>query len=434
MRRPLAALVLALALPMPSLAAEVVVKPGETLSEIASRHGISLTRLMQINGIRNADQVEAGRRLTVPSAPSTGRSTASGGSVTVKPGESLSEIADRHGVSLSRLMQINGIRNADHVEAGRRLALSSTTSRSGSSSAAPPPAGSSISVQPGETLSEIADRHGTSVSRLLQLNRLADPDRVEAGTRLVLPAKPVTKATAKPAAPARTYDRKASEHVVRSGESLSQIADGYGISLTNLVAINRITDPNHVEAGSRLRLKGTAAPTPKPAAPRPAAAPRPPASQASTSPQTTSASTATAKPVSASQPVAAAQQAPAAQPAPAAQVATATPAVKPVPAKPAAAQPIQAKATTATAAAKPSQPDWRTYGPLQVDWANWQPMGGSFVTPSLNGEGQPLYLAINCSARRLNATGQSGQWKSWDPPQSEFEQQLITDLCKTRTS
>jgi hypothetical protein len=61
-------------------------------------------------------------------------------------------------------------------------------------------------------------------------------------------------------------------------------------------------------------------------------------------------------------------------------------------------------------------------------------MGGSFVTPSLNGEGQPLYLAINCSARRLNATGQSGQWKSWDPPQSEFEQQLISDLCKARAS
>jgi hypothetical protein len=67
-----------------------------------------------------------------------------------------------------------------------------------------------------------------------------------------------------------------------------------------------------------------------------------------------------------------------------------------------------------------------------VDWANWQPMAGSYVAPSLNSEGQPLYLAINCSARRLNATGQSGTWKTWDAPQSDFEEQLISDLCKAK--
>jgi len=83
---------------------------------------------------------------------------------------------------------------------------------------------------------------------------------------------------------------------------------------------------------------------------------------------------------------------------------------------------------------KPATPDWRSYGPLQVDWANWQPMAGSYVAPSLNSDGQPLYLAVNCSARRLNATGQSGTWKTWDAPQSDFEEQLISDLCKTKGS
>jgi outer membrane biosynthesis protein TonB len=88
----------------------------------------------------------------------------------------------------------------------------------------------------------------------------------------------------------------------------------------------------------------------------------------------------------------------------------------------------QASSTTAAG----STPDWRSYGPLQVDWANWQAMGGSYVAPSLNSEGQPLYLAINCNAKRLNATGQSGAWKTWDAPQSDFEQRLITDLCKAK--
>ena len=148
-------------------------------------------------------------------------------------------------------------------------------------------------------------------------------------------------------------------------------------------------------AGSTLKLRTATAPKPaaKPVAAKPAA-PKPVA----------------AKPVAAK---------PAVKPA-------AQPTVQPV------VQPVAAKPVAATA--KPSTPDWRSYGPLQVDWANWQPMGGSFVAPSLNSDGQPLYLAINCSARRLNATGQSGTWKSWDAPQSDFEEQLITDLCKAKQS
>jgi hypothetical protein len=79
------------------------------------------------------------------------------------------------------------------------------------------------------------------------------------------------------------------------------------------------------------------------------------------------------------------------------------------------------------------KPDWRTYGPLQVDWANWQPMGGSLVAPTLNADGRSLYLAINCGARKLNATGQAGQWKTWDDPQTDFESQIVSDLCKSRS-
>ena len=100
-----------------------------------------------------------------------------------------------------------------------------------------------------------------------------------------------------------------------------------------------------------------------------------------------------------------------------------------------AAKPVAVAAKPAPAkAAKSASPDWRSYGPLQVDWANWMPMGGSYVAPSLNSDGQPLYLAINCNAKRLNATGQSGAWKTWDAPQSDFEQQLINDLCKAKGS
>ena len=57
MRRSAAALALALLLPLPGLAGEVTVKPGETLSEIAERYGTSVDRLMQLNNLRSPQEI-----------------------------------------------------------------------------------------------------------------------------------------------------------------------------------------------------------------------------------------------------------------------------------------------------------------------------------------------------------------------------------------
>lgn len=323
--------------------------------------------------------------------------------VTVKPGETLSDIAARHRVSMSTLMKVNGISDPDLVEAGRTLTLPGGAVR-------PRAAGGSLTVAPGETLSEIADRHGITVSRLMQLNGLSKADHIEAGQKLVVPS------ASRSASPASGFNRKASEHVVRSGESLSQIAEGYGVPMTQLIAINRISDPNLVESGTRLRLKPTSTPTASPSvkpAAKPAAAARP---------------ATTPRPVAKPAPAAATpapRPTPTSQPAPAVARATPVPTAKPKPA-------VVAAAPRPATTASPGKPDWRNYGPLQVDWANWQPMGGSMVAPTLNSQGESLYLAVNCSARKLNATSQAGQWKSWDDPQADFEQQLVADLCKSR--
>jgi LysM repeat protein len=51
MRRLFVALALAVVLPLPSLAAEITVKEGETLSDIAERHHVSVSSLMKLKYI-----------------------------------------------------------------------------------------------------------------------------------------------------------------------------------------------------------------------------------------------------------------------------------------------------------------------------------------------------------------------------------------------
>ena len=422
MRRSAAALALALLLPLPGLAGEVTVKPGETLSEIAERYGTSVERLMQLNNLRSPQDLWAGSRIQVPGA---GGSTARGGggsgsgNYTVKSGETLSEIAERHGTSVERLMQINNLRSPQDLWAGSRIQVpGASPARPTGSSTAKAPVNRNArehKVQPGETLSEIADRYGIPMARLVSLNKLAKPNDLQAGATLKLRA-PAPTVAAKPAARPRPS-------TVASKPAASK-------PLANKPAASSSTKPS---VASNTASKPVAAATPQASTPKPTSTPTSnPTPTAATRPAPAGTTTATAV---ATAPIATATVRPAAsapassQPAVAASsTATVKPAAKP------AAKPAPVTTTATAKPAKPSSPDWRSYGPLQVDWANWQPMAGSYVAPTLNSDGQPLYLAINCTARRLNATGQSGTWKTWDAPQSDFEEQLISDLCKAKGS
>jgi LysM repeat protein len=431
MRRRLVALAIAVVLPLPGLAAEVTVQPGETLSQIADRLGISMTRLMKLNGITNPDHVESGSKLTVPSSvSSSGRS--------------------------------KGASSSSNVNTTK------------------------VTVKDGETLSEIADRHGMSVNELVRLNALSNADHVETGSTLRVKASSVT--SSRSADGPSSYRKGASQHVVQPGENLSTIAEGYGVPMSRLVAINGLQDANHVEVGMRLRLKGnpptsaaasTEAPPSRSVArapetsPTATTAPQSEASSTVTIPQTRPATgtTAMANPVVASPVVAnpvvanpivarpVVANPVVARPVVATPVVAtpvvATPVVarpvveNPVLARPVVATPVVAKpAVTAPAArasvARASQApissglpaeasnrtDWRPYGPLQVDWANWQPMGGSLVAPTISNKGETLYLAINCSARKMNATSSNGDWKTWEDPRASFEVKLVNDRCR----
>ena len=441
-RRSAAVLALALLLPLPGLAGEVVVKPGETLSEIAERYGTTVQRLMQLNNLRSVQDLWAGSRIQVPGAGGGASSGGGGrGNYTVKPGETLSEIAERYGTSVQRLMQLNGLRSVQDLWAGSRIQVPGAGGSPSTSAARTTTVKANYTVKSGETLSELAERYGTSVQRLMELNNLRSSQDLWAGSRIQVPVTR-TAAAAKPA-----VNKNATQHKVQSGETLSVIAQRYGISTQSLIAINKISDPNQVDVGQTLKLRGTPKPVAKPA-PKPAAKPQTVAAKPAAKPAPQPAAKPTAKPVAAQpapkpavQPAVAAAVKPEPKPEPKPATVAAVqpqPKAEPKPEPKPAAQPVAtkpvatAKPVAAAKPGKPSSPDWRNYGPLQVDWANWQPMGGSYVAPSLNSDGQPLYLAINCSAKRLNATGQSGTWKTWDAPQSDFEHKLINDLCTAK--
>jgi LysM repeat protein len=114
-------------------------------------------------------------------------------------------------------------------------------------------------VQPGETLSELAKEYGVSADALLRLNGLDDADLIWVGLPLRLPAGIANAPTSVPQTaifvprPDRpTHAEDASAYTVAKGDTLGSIAAAHGVSMAQLVALNRISPAQRLTAGQRL--------------------------------------------------------------------------------------------------------------------------------------------------------------------------------------
>lgn len=96
-------------------------------------------------------------------------------------------------------------------------------------------------VKSGDTLSGIALKFGTTVQELAQLNNIKNPNLIYSGQVLKLP---VSNSSNK-------YQRT---YVVQSGDTLSGIASKFGTTVSNLVSLNNISNPNLIYVGQVLKV------------------------------------------------------------------------------------------------------------------------------------------------------------------------------------
>jgi LysM repeat protein len=167
------------------------VRLGENLTWIARRYGVTVSAIVSANQIADPSRIFAGQRLTIPGLAATSPATAS------EP--------------------------------------AATSTGAPATAAAAPPSRTHI-VQPGENLTWIARRYGVTVSAIASANRIADPGRIFAGQRLtILVASGATAAspTAMPATMAELVARRSGVRTVITEEAQRA---GVPISLALAVA------------------------------------------------------------------------------------------------------------------------------------------------------------------------------------------------------
>jgi len=156
----------------------------------------------------------------------------------VKRGETLSGIAARYKTTVAQLMRINHLRNANRIYAGQRLVIRPAKSTA---------KGVHI-VRRGDTLSGLAQKYGVSVAAIQRENHLRGTI-IYVGQRLKIP-------TSSPASNDSKKTNKTIVHVVRRGESLSLIAQRYGVSVTQIAKLNGIKNKSLIRVGQKLVISG----------------------------------------------------------------------------------------------------------------------------------------------------------------------------------
>ncbi len=154
---------------------------------------------------------------------------------TVVRGDTLSEIAQRFGTTVGALAAENGIKNPNLIYAGQVLKINSSGSQQS--------ANIQYRIKRGDTLSEIAVRYNTTVNAIANANNIKNPNLIYAGEVITIPS-----GSSGGAPQAAVY------YTVRSGDTLWAIANRYGTTVAKIDADNNIKNPNLIYVGEVIKI------------------------------------------------------------------------------------------------------------------------------------------------------------------------------------
>lgn len=277
-----------------------VVQAGDTVSALALQYGTTIAAIGAANQLSPGNVIFVGQRLVIPSddleaqlseavlataSPTpTPTPTATATPVptdtptpTLTPtptntptptptpftyqilrGDTLSSIGQRYGMTVTEIVQLNGIFNQHNIDVGQVLVLATrtpipTATPLPTNTPMPTPENAGTSnyiVQAGETLSDIAAKFDTTVAELADLNQLDNPSRIYVGQVLQVTGTVATRQPPPTATPTPIL------HTVRFGDTLYDIALSYGVTVYALADLNNLDNVHDLYIGQVLIIPG----------------------------------------------------------------------------------------------------------------------------------------------------------------------------------
>ncbi len=232
------------------------IKQGDTLYDIAKRHNTSVSKIKQANNFQS-NNLKIGSSILIPSNIVTYK---------IKSGDTLGSIAQQYGLSSSKeIIEFNGMESS-FVKVGQTIRIPSTSAKSSVKPTTGPTKdivvkkekkilNASHTVKSGDSLYSIAIKNGTTVDSIKELNNLEN-NNLQIGQELRLTSTAaVQKAPVKEIAKEIVVQETGPSNIykVKSGDTISQIAEMHGVLTKDLKAHNDLEN-NNLKIGQLLTI------------------------------------------------------------------------------------------------------------------------------------------------------------------------------------
>lgn len=174
---------------------------------------------------------------------------------TVKAGDTVSAIAARFGLRTADVLALNKLSWSSIIYPGQVLKLKGTASAPAPAKPSTSAASGSHTVKGGETVSAIARKYGLATTTVLKANKLGWSSIIYPGQKLVIPGAAVPAASVTPAAPSTPAAKPASSsYTVRSGDTVSGIAQRHGVTTAAVLSANKLGWSSIIYPGQKLTI------------------------------------------------------------------------------------------------------------------------------------------------------------------------------------
>ncbi|CAO1651384.1 LysM repeat-containing protein [Salinibacterium sp. NYA9b] len=220
------------------------VAEGDTVSDIASRYGLSTASVLALNGLSWSSMIFPGQELkltkdVVNTVPSVNHVKTTNGQYTIVAGDTISGISHKFGVSTISVMSANGLGWSSIIYPGQLLII---------------PGNLSSPTQETEEYDFTADEDDApSDSASSAESEDAAEDAAEAPVEVVVEA-PAPVVEPEPAPVAETAPVEGSTYLVVSGDTVSSIASRVGISTQALLDANGLSSSTVIFIGDKLTI------------------------------------------------------------------------------------------------------------------------------------------------------------------------------------
>lgn len=211
------------------------IRPGDSLFSLARRFNTSVMAILAANPGINPTNLQLGEAICIPVAP-TSSSCPGGFFHTVVTGDTFFSIARSAGIAVPALAAANPGVDPNRLQIGQRICVPAPA----------PPAvtcpGTLYTIQPGDTFIGLARRFGYTLDAILAANPGVDPRSLQVGQQICLPPSPG-------AGPFPCFG--GSIYRVQAGDTFYGIARKFGLTFQALHAGNpQISNPDQLEIGT----------------------------------------------------------------------------------------------------------------------------------------------------------------------------------------